>query len=211
MKYLTLAALLVAASPASAQAPDDLCATLDAVIAKAADKPVPFATLGPDGKAPLNAEGKIPSFFSVAKPPGLQEAKVCRVDVGGSTYGSASGVARDRFECELFQVGERTDPNGRAAADTAAKAMAGRVSACLAPRGWTAAAPVSSGAGRERDVVWRFTQVDAKTTAEVRFNTFLYGREPRNMEEEYKVTLAIITEVANKYVPKTSPAPATPN
>lgn len=94
MKYLTLAAFLIVASPAWAQAPDDLCATLDTVIGAAADKPVAFATLGPDGKAPVNAEGKVPSFFPVAKLPGLTDAKTCRVDVAGSTYGSATGVAR---------------------------------------------------------------------------------------------------------------------
>lgn len=211
MKYLTLAALLITALPAWAQAPDELCATLDKVITSVGDKPVPFATLGLDGKAPVNAQGKVPSFFSVAKPPGLADAKGCRVDVGGSTYGSASGAATDRFECELFSVGEKTDPKGRATADATAKAMSGRVNACLTSKGWTAADPVNENGGRDRNVVWRFTKPSAKTTAEVRFNTFVFGRAVRETEEQYKVTLAIITEVPNKYVPKTLPAPATPN
>jgi hypothetical protein len=85
------------------------------------------------------------------------------------------------------------------------------VKACLAPKGWTAAAPVSERGGRERDLAWRFTRADAKTTAEVRFSTFVYGRTPRDMEEQYTVTVAVITEVMNKYVPKTPPAPAKPN
>jgi hypothetical protein len=211
MKYLTLAALLVAASPAWAQAPDELCATLDKVITAVADKPVPFATLGPDGKAPVNAQGKIPSFFSVAKPPGLADARSCRVDAGGSTYGAATGAATDRFECELFSVSAKTDPEGRVTADATAKAISGRVKACLAPKGWTAADPVSESGGRDRNTVWRFTKAGGKTTAEVRFNTFVFGRAARDTEEQYKVTFAIITEVANTYVPKTPPAPAASN
>lgn len=83
--------------------------------------------------------------------------------------------------------------------------------ACLAPKGWTAAAPVIESGGRERDLVWRFTGADAKTTAEVRFSTFVYGRAPRDMEEQYTVTFAVITQVPNTYVPKSPPAPAKPN
>lgn len=211
MKYLTLAALLIAASPSWAQAPDELCATLDKAIIAVADKPVPFATLGPDGKAPVNAQGKVPSFFPVAKPPGLADARSCRVDVGGSTYGSATGVASDRFECELFSAGAKTDPKGRVTADATAKALAGRVKACLTPQGWTAADPVSENGGRDRDIVWRFAKPGAKTTAEVRFNTFVFGRTARDTEEQYKVTFAVVTEVANTYVPKTPSAPAQPN
>src|SRR5690349_3214408 len=100
MKRLMFAAAVLAAAPAFAQTPDPLCASLDAAIAAAADTPLPFSSLGPDGKAPLDAKGKVPSFYSIANPPGLEDAKACRVDVGGSTYGSATGVARDRVECE---------------------------------------------------------------------------------------------------------------
>lgn len=211
MKYLTIAALLIAASPARAQTPDELCGALDKVIAAAADKPVTFGTLGPDGKAPVDAQGKVPSFFPAAKPPGLTDAKTCRIDLSGSTYGSATGVARDTFACELFNVGEKTDPNGRATADAMAKAMSGRVNACLAPKGWTAAAPVSENGGRGRDVIWAFSKPGDRTSAEVRFNTFVYGRTPRSMEDQYKVTFTVMTEVPNTYVPKTPPAPAKPN
>jgi hypothetical protein len=211
MKYLPLAVLLGAASPAWAQAPDELCATLDKVLATVGDKPVPFGTLGTDGKAPLDAQGKVPSFFSVAKLPGLADARTCRVDVAGSTYGSATGDARDKFECELFDVGEKSDPDARTTADAMAKTMSGRVKACLTPKGWTAAAPATESGGRDRDLVWQFTKANSKTKAEVRFNTFVYGRTPRDMEEQYKVTIAVITEVPNKYVPKTPPAEPNPN
>lgn len=204
MKRVMLASML-AAAPAFAQTPDPLCGSLDTAIAAAAETPLPFASLGPDGKAPVDANGKVPSFFAIANPPGLTDAKACRVDVAGSIYGSNTGVPRDKVECELIKVSEDADPDGGKKAKAAAEAVAARIGACLTPKGWTAAPPAGESGSRERVQVWRFTKPESKVSIEARFETFVFGRT--KYVEDYTAKAVVFVEVPNTWKPAPPKSP----
>jgi hypothetical protein len=209
MKRLLLAAAMCVAAPAYAQQPDELCASLDKVLAAAKPAELPFGALAKDGKTPVDAAGKHPSFYSVDKPPGLADAKTCRVDNAGSIYGSATNKATDTFECELVDISESDDPQGDAKAKAAGEAMTARIKACLTPKGWTAAPAAFESGGRDRTTIWKFTHAGQKPVVEVQFNIFASGRT--KIVEQYTTKLFVTVEVPNKYKPVTPATPPKPN
>ena len=195
MKRLLLAVAIYAA-PAFAQEADPLCASLDLVIEAAGGGDLPFGPIASDGKTPVDAAGKHPSFYSVDKPPGLADARTCRVDNSGSIYGLAAGPAKDWFECELLTISEDDDPDGSAKAKAAGEAMAARIAKCLSPSGWTAAPANSSQGGRERAITWQFNHATKKPVVQVVFTVFAYGRG--KIVEQYDTKLKVVLDVANK-------------
>jgi hypothetical protein len=163
--------VILTGSPAIAQAPDALCATLDKAVAVGEEK-TPFVSLAPTWET-----GK--SFAAVPAPPGLEAAKSCTMYLAGTMKdGVVGGGEFNYFECTLLQATTKLGAPADTTAAAAHNAMAHRVKSCLAPKGWTVEAPKAVKAGPISRDTQRFFRARSATDVVVENESLERGRDP---------------------------------